>query len=337
MNETLYMPDSYVFDHCTRFLARTNQEPRSSYNGHLAGDPRAQISEAWRFPVIDRHYDPNDQVDRNLVTFVFFDRRLHHTVELFSTATGLHRRVPLNRVADTSYYTVSVLVPKGQVHVYLFVVDGRITPDPINPQQQQRDSGGIWSRFFTEECRERLTFEDWEWRLVDRLTDHILPFRTKEVERWLDTNLPYRLDRSVGVVNFIDKILAREEAHRRIDYTVCLELVRDLMRARFPVIAPEAVPREAFELLYDQMAQADTGLQVPDWDHTRYKAPSFFLRLLRRHTFTGAFCHPSYGGNIEAIGWRFLEDRYRDANGKTLFDWKQAIEKPLGNDPSYYG
>jgi len=84
-------------------------------------------------------------------------------------------------------------------------------------------------------------FEDWEWLLVDRLTDHILPFRTEEVQRWLAINLPYRLDRSVGVVNYIDKILAREEGHRRIDYTMGLGVIHDLMRARFPVIDPHTV------------------------------------------------------------------------------------------------
>lgn len=338
MNQTLYMPDSYIFDHCTRFLARTNQDPRSGYNGHLDGDPRARISDAWRFPIIDRHHDPDDDRARNLVTFIFCDGQSHQTIELFSTATGLHHRVPLQRVADTAYYTVSALVPKGQVHDYLFVVDDQVTLDPVNPQRRRRDSGKTWSRFFTEECRERLTLEGWEWRLLDRLTDHILPFRTEEAERWLETNLPYGFDRSVGVVNYIDKILVREEAHRQIDYGICLELIRDLMRARFPVIDPETVPRQAFELLYDQMARSTSpDTPLPDWDHDRYGNPSFFLRLLRRHTFTGAFCHPAYGGNIQAIGWRFLEDRYRDADGKTLFDWRQALEAPLGKDTGYHG
>jgi len=85
------------------------------------------------------------------------------------------------------------------------------------------------------------------------------------------------------------------------------------------------------------MSEAENGTLVPHWDYDRFEKPASFLRLLRRHTFTGAFCHPAYGGNIEAAGWRFLEDRYRDTDVKTLFDWRKAIEAPLGADSSYHG
>jgi|GEM_PF-5096664 len=92
------MPDSYVFDHSLYrflgFLTRTNQDPRSSY-GYLEDDPRSRISDAWRFPIIDRHYEPDeDKPRRNLVTFVFYDGQFDHTVELLSTATGLDRKDP---------------------------------------------------------------------------------------------------------------------------------------------------------------------------------------------------------------------------------------------------
>jgi len=63
---------------------------------------------AWRFPIIDRNYEPDeDKPRRNLVTFVFYDGQLDHTVELLSTATGLDREIPLD--ADTSLLQVDIL------------------------------------------------------------------------------------------------------------------------------------------------------------------------------------------------------------------------------------
>jgi len=36
---------------------------------------------------------------------------------------------------------------------------------------------------------------------------------------------------------------------------------------------------------------------VNGWDTADYGSPRYVLDLLRRHSFTGAFCHPKYGGN----------------------------------------
>ena len=50
--------------------------------------------------------------------------------------------------------------------------------------------------------------------MLQRLTDHILPFRTEEGQRALQQNLvskTFLLDESVGAVNFIDKLVARGE------------------------------------------------------------------------------------------------------------------------------
>lgn len=338
-NVVSYKPDDYIFDRCTRYLVRRDGSPRSSYLGYLDGDPRGALSEAWRFPVIDRVLA--DGVDaENSVTFVFYDGHVPDEVELMTTAAGLHRWLPLIQAGDTPFFSVSLRVPQGQVHDYLFLVDGEVTVDPTNPYRIRRDSGALWSRFFTDNCRQRLTLEQWEWDLLDRLTDHILPFRTKAAQRWIGTRLPnaYRLDRSVGVVNFIDKILVREEAHRRRDYRISLEIIRDLLRSRYPGPEPERLPRSAFEELYEQMADAARdGTNISDWPSGRYGNPGFFLALLRRHTWTGAFSHPAYGGNVLATGWRYLEDRYSDGAGATLFNWRRALEAPLGTDREYRG
>jgi hypothetical protein len=76
---------------------------------------------------------------------------------------------------------------------------------------------------------------------------------------------------------------------------------------------------------------------VSGWDTSKYNSPRYFLELLRRHTVTGAFSHPKYGGNVNGVGWAYLEDRYSDSTGATLFDWRAALEQPLGTNADYLG
>lgn len=324
----------YVFDRCTRLLARTNLDDRSSFLGHLDGRTAGRISEAWRLPIVDR----SDREGHNRVTFVWAGSPGDERVDLLCTGTGLNHLLPMRRVGASTWFATGAHVPFGQVHYYKFMVDGRFTTDVVNPQRETLADGAVWSRFFTDYCRERLTLEPFEWRLLDRLADHILPFRTAEGQKWL-RQLPdlYLLDKSVGVVNYIDKILAREEAHRRTDYALGLAVIRDLLRARNPVVAPHEQPTAAFNTLFADIAAWSAGTTLPQWDHARYGNPKAFMALLRRHTWTGAFCHPSYGGNIEAMGWRYLSDRYQSNTGDTLFDWRRAIEAPLGRDEEYRG
>jgi hypothetical protein len=137
----------------------------------------------------------------------------------------------------------------------------------------------------------------------------------------------------VGVANYIDCILAREESHRLVDYRLCLREIARILKERFPVRALADVPREAFAALYGELARND----VPGWDYTRYGEPRFFLKLLRRHAITGAFAHPDYGGNTGGAGWAFLRDRFLDKHQRTLFDFGQALEPGLGDNPAYRG
>ncbi len=119
----------------------------------------------------------------------------------------------------------------------------------------------------------------------------------------------YRLDQPVGAVNFIDKLLAREEAHRLVDYKICLELIDRVLRLRNPYEEPSRMPTSFYAELYDHMAG---GGSIAGWDYSRYGNPRFFLQLLRRHTYTGAFSHPKYGGNAGAAGWAYLAGNLRD-------------------------
>ena len=266
--------DLYVLNYSTKYLARDNTDARHNYGQYNSSDPRARIAEAWRFPIVDSYYDGQSYEAShamNCITFIFAgEAPAPDSVALLGTFANLHTPIPLRRVDGSKYWTVSVAVPKGEVHRYKFLVDGRAILDPVNPQRMVTTEGHEWSRFFTQYCTEIISFEDWEAALLQRLTDHILPFRTTEGQRFLDLYYnyldrqskdtqyarTYRLDQPVGAVGFIDKIVAREEAHRLVDYKICLELIDRLLRQRNPYQEPGRISTTFYAELYDQMAAA---------------------------------------------------------------------------------
>jgi len=354
--EIVQTDDLYVLNQCTKFLARSNTDPRHNFGQLTDDDPRSRIAEAWRFPIIDSYSDGKDFVksySSNLVTFVYQQQgnTPPKDVSIIGTFANLFEPIPLKPVKflgeETGYYALSIVVPKAQFHTYKFMVDGQAILDPINPQRAQLDNGQFWSRFFTQLCIEPLSFEDWEFEILTRLVDHILPFRTAEAENFLNRQynylgkqdkevqyaFAYRLDQSVGAVNYIDNILAREENHHVTDYKICLGQMDRILRQRNPYINPQDVSKELYIDLYNEMANN----QVNGWNYQQYQDPRYFLQLLRRHTYTGAFSHPKYGGNVGGTGWAYLAERYTDEKGETLFNWRKAIEQPLGINRDYRG
>jgi hypothetical protein len=344
--QTAVREDTDILNYCAHYIARESTDARHNFGQYNPADFRARICEPWRFPIIDGHSDGQDFIasyEFNDVTLVFASQSQVQPpgkVGVVGTFANLYEPLPLRRLkfqdAELPYYAVTVVVPKGEVHTYKFVVDGRPQLDPINPQLAVLDNGRTWSRFFTQNCTQPISLERWEYALLQRLTDHILPFRTQEGQRALQQNLAaktFLLDESVGAVNFIDKLISREENQYFDDYKTCLELIDRVLRQRNPFEEPAVMSKQTFVELYDQMARNN----VPGWDYSRYGNPRFFLQLLRRHTYTGAFSHPKYGGNTEGAGWAYLEETYRGVGDKTLFDWRRAIERPLGNDPDYHG
>ena len=342
--------DQYILNYCTKPLARADFDQISPE------DLSSHICESWRFPIIDSYSDGVNfeaSYGYNAVTFIYAPQgqSFPQNVAIIGTFANLYEPIPLRRVkfkdTDSRYYALTVVVPKGQVHTYKFVVDGEIKLDPINPQRVVLDNGKTWSRFFTHLCSQPISFERQELDLLNRLTEHILPFRTDQGQNFLDKYYKsletqaketqyayaYRLDQPVGVVNFIDKLLAKEEHHHLLDYQVCLRLIDRLLRSRNPYVEPADMDKEMYVELYNEMAANN----VNGWAYQQYNNPRYFLQLLRRHTYTGAFAHPRYGGNAAAIGWAYLEDRYTDSNGQTLFNWRKAIEKPLGINNDYHG
>ena len=146
--------DVYILNYCTKSLARDNTDARHNYGQYSPGDTRATIAEAWRFPVIDSYYDRRSYEDSyafNTVTFVFVNTNdAARDVAVIGTFSDLVTPIPMPRVGDSVYRAVSVAVPKGQVHRYRFVVDGKTTIDPVNPQRVTTPEGTQWSRFFTQ-------------------------------------------------------------------------------------------------------------------------------------------------------------------------------------------
>jgi hypothetical protein len=346
--------DTYVLNNCSKYLARIFQDPRHDYGQFPAEDPRGFIAESWRFPIVDAWSDGTDFVGDyafNSVTFVypvFPGGTSPRSVSVIGTFCTLFEPVELRRVADEAVFALTVVLPKGQVHTYRFVVDGEPVLDPVNPQRVVLDNGKTWSRFFTDLCVTPVTFEDWELTLLGRMTERILPFHTELgqnfLRRYHDTLTKsdketqfakaFRLDQPVGVVNFIDKLVAKQENHRLTDYRLCLPQIDRIVRSRYPFAEPGEMPNEVYDDLYAEMATNN----VAGWDYTVYGDPAFFLKILRRHAYEGAFSHPKYGGNAGAAGWAYLESRFTDPEtGMTLFDWERITEPPLGTSLDYRG
>jgi hypothetical protein len=348
--QVLMKDDTSILNYCTKYLARDSTDPRHNFGNFGDTELKSTVAESWRFPLIDSYSDGVDFVGSygfNEVTFVYRAAPGSGDVAVIGTFANLYEPIPLRRIAETPFRTLTVVVPKGEVHYYKYLVDGQATLDPINPQQATLDNGVPWSRFFTQLASEPVSLERWELALLQRITSHILPFETKEggnfLARFYDSldakarmtqyAHAYRLDQPVGVVNFIDKLLAREESHRLTDYRICLRLIDRVLRMRNPFIEPALMSKEMYRELYEQMATNN----VPGWSYNEYGSPRYFLQLLRRHVFTGAFSHPKYGGNAGAAAWAYLEEKYRDDKGNTLFNWGRVIEKPLGESPDYHG
>jgi hypothetical protein len=345
--------DQYVLNHCTPYLARRDQTPRHDFGyGHFQlGDVGARVREAWRFPIIDSCAvapGGGSVFDFNDVTFVYPDFEMTHgSVSVVGTFDRLYKPINLNRInflgESTAYFAVTIPVRKRSVFHYRFLVDGEFVVDQINPQRDRLDNGEVWSRFFTWECTSPVVLQRWQLGILERFCDHILPFRTKQGERffyWYYKHLAdeakagvirgsFRIDDSAGAANYIDKILAKEERHHLGDYNICLKQLGRIIRDRDPDFEPENASEKTYFDLYNEMATGPIG-EVVGWNLSEYGSPRHFLNLLRRHAFTGAFSHPKYGGNLTTAGWQFLKSRFP-------FEWHQSLEQPMGTSTNYRG
>ena len=133
-----------------------------------------------------------------------------------------------------------------------------------------------------------LVFTPAEWSAVEAMTGRILP-----------------ADESPGAiearcVNFIDKVLAGEDAHALPAYQKALAALDELCRRRFD--APfVGLPETRQDALLTELE----GGAVPDWGAPEAK-PDEFFETLRLHTILGFVLDPRYGGNHGYAGWRAM-------------------------------
>src|SRR3954453_16306203 len=271
MLATLVQKESdYVLNHCAKYLARANNDERHSFFGLDAGQERAAISEPWRFPLVDADDSgAADASEWNHVTFIYRapDNRPDISVALLTPCIGLFVTAPLNPVAESLYLALTFRVPKGQRHRYWFVVEGQSRIDAINPQTVTTPQGEIWSSFWTWNYNEPMNLERWEIALVERMTRALLPLQGRETRNLIERGLNdgnvlhfFRMDIPVGVANYIDNILAREERHHLGSYRLCLPMIDRVLRRRHPGVEPVNVSDPDYKALFDDMKNKSPAL-----------------------------------------------------------------------------
>ncbi len=336
-----------ILNYCTKYLIRdVSREPDGK-----------SPTEGWRFPLVASVlHDGNHSCQFNEVTFIYYnqDGKIINSVEIVGSFFPMYKSLKLQQVQyddeDTPLYYLTIILPVGKGYHYKFLVNGEDLLDPINPQRITLTNGKEWSFFYTDYYNYTANFEEWELNLLGRLVEQIVLFRTEDAQNFINRYyqgltrgekeaMPiHRLDQSVGEINYITNILAKEERHHLIDYKVCLNVIDQLLRKWNPFVNSWEVSFEMINDLYNQMATNN----VLGWDYSQYNDPQYFLKLLRRHCITGAFCHPKYGGNIGGAGWNYLKEKYciKDKAGiivDSYFNWDLAIEPPLGKNLLYKG
>ena len=64
----------YIYNNCTKYLARSNNDASHNFGQFSVNAPAANISESWRFPIIDSYSDGQNFESGygfNEVTFIY--------------------------------------------------------------------------------------------------------------------------------------------------------------------------------------------------------------------------------------------------------------------------
>jgi gluconate 2-dehydrogenase gamma chain len=127
-----------------------------------------------------------------------------------------------------------------------------------------------------------------EWRTVEVVTSRILPSEGGAGAR------------EANCINFIDKALANEEA-----------VMLPIYRAGVPALNAVATAghgKDFAELEGEQQDDLLMALQdgvAEAWSRDEVPSPDFF-EMLRVHTLLGFLADPSYGGNRDYAGWKWV-------------------------------
>ena len=319
-----------------------NQSEKIIFNNNTTGHSVVTAIDSAVFPVAETYYP--DKANFSLVTFIFFNRE-EKDIFLLGNFANLYTTYQLSRVklnnSDTNLYAVTLKLPTRAVYFYQFKIDQSFYIDPLNSFSKTLDNGKTWSCFITEGYKTPLIFEEWEVKILQRFVSFVLPFKTAEFKTFVNRHsaqfdnttrsMLNQLYYDIGVVNFIDKLLARQERHHVINYQLCLSEMKQVLLRLNNTQEPEDMDEYFYARLFEIMEKNDFSV----WNKAKYDNPAYFLKALRRHIITGAFSHPRHGGNTQALGWQFLADLLSNKPEDNLFDWRQALEIPLGNNKDY--
>jgi gluconate 2-dehydrogenase gamma chain len=112
-----------------------------------------------------------------------------------------------------------------------------------------------------------------------------------------------------GVLNYIDKQLARTYRRHQDAYRDGLEQANAICRKRFGKGLAELTPEQ----------------QLPAVTEISQAMPEFF-ELVRTHTFQGYYGSPRHGGNRDAVSWKMLGLAEPPARGRAQYDLRKGAQ-----------
>ena len=110
-----------------------------------------------------------------------------------------------------------------------------------------------------------------------------------------------------GVVNFIDRQLARHYAKHQKTYRDGLDAADAMSRSRFDASLADAAA--------GQRLQIATALEKENRE---------FFDLVREHTMEGYYGSPRHGGNLDAVSWRMLGLDEPPLRGRAQYDLRKG-------------
>jgi len=125
-----------------------------------------------------------------------------------------------------------------------------------------------------------------QWKTVEAISGRIIPADGE----------PGAIE--AGVVNFIDKALAHEDAALKPVYVAGLAGVDAVATKRFRKPFVDLAPNQQ-----DETLAAIEGGKADGWPKGPVGAADFFTAV-RAHTVFGFLCDPAYGGNRDYAGWK---------------------------------
>lgn len=315
------------------------------------------------FPVVETYYTTATNNEKNnaeksrekrysRVTFVYSasltNKKKQNSIYLIGNFDALYKKKKMHQVffdeSPTRFWAITLKLPTNHLYKYRFLVNNSFIIDPLNTLAKDSDNNIKWSLFFTDYYKTAVILEKWELEILQRLTAYILPFKTNEFTTFVNQQQSQfnnstktqisQLNYDVGCVNFIDKLIAKDEPQHIITYKICLKEIKRVLVMLNSFQEPKNMDDTFYQRIYQIMNKKDFTI----WNKDIYEDPSYFLKVLRRHIITATFSHPKHGGNTNALGWQFLDSVLSDGKHENAgYDWQQAMEKPLGTNQEYIG